>query len=367
MKSTIILACLLWVSAWQAWAVTVGQEELCVRLQQSPWDAKAMQVMQAVMRDEREPVALRSRAMALCALSLIKQGNTNQFVRSVQVLESMYASEKGLVTVSVAEQYITCPICEGKGKRGVGCPVCKGSACPRCNGTRSIQTTCPACMGAGQRFKLNPSVLENYNRLLAEMLAFSRETQRLEKQSALALAEKDNDKRIVLLETLLADFPKRTDVELAKKSLEEAKKIRDVSLARKREHDKREKEESAVERMRDLRQAATSKNRVAAIREIEDYLIKNPKCFARSELDEIKSELSSKEKFRNRLIASGFWLGGICVVFVVATFVRIALESRKVEQLRPLPGMDHIDKRKFTDPLADERERTGARRRGEKP
>lgn len=221
-------------------------------------------------------------------------------------------------------------------------------------------------MGVGQQFKLKPSVLENYNRLLTEILAFSRETQRFEKQSALALAEKDNDKRIALLEALVADFPKRTDMDLAKKNLEEAKKNRDAALARKREQDKREKEEAAVERMRDLRQAATSESRVAAIREIEDYLIKNPKCFARSELDEIKTELASKETFRNRLISSGLWLGGICVVFVLATFVRIWLTSRKVETIRPLPGMDHIDKSKFTDPLADERERTEARRRGEK-
>ena len=361
-----MLVCLLWASVWHARAVSVDQEELCATLQQSPWDAKAMQVVQAVMHNEREPAALRSRAMALCALSLIRQGNTNQFVRAVQKMESLYSEEKGLVSVSVAEQYSACPACEGKGKRATSCATCKGSDCPRCNGTRSIQTTCPACMGAGRQFKLNPSVRENYNRLLAEMLAFYRETQRFEKQLALALAEKDNDARVALLETLLADFSKRTDVELAKKNLEAAKKIQDVALARKRDQDKREREESAVERMRDLRQAATSENRVAAIREIEDYLIKNPKCFARAELDEIKNELASKEKLRNRLITSGFWLGGICVVFVVATFVRIWLTSMKVEKIRPLPGMDHIDKNKFTDPLADERERTEVRRRGEK-
>jgi hypothetical protein len=366
MRKMILLVCLLWASAWQAWAVSSSQEELCATLQQSPWDAKAMQVMQALMRNEREPAALRSRAMALCALSLIKQGNTNQFVRAVQMLESLYSEEKGLVSVSVAEQYSACPVCEGKGRRAVNCPACKGSTCPRCNGTRSIQTTCSACMGTGQQFKLNPSVLENYNRLLAEMLAFTRETQRFEKQSAIALAEKDNDKRIALLEALLADFPKRMDVGLAQKSLEEAKKIRDGALVKKREQEKREKEESAVERMRDLRQAETSEKRVAAIREIEDYLIKNPKCFARSELDEIKNELAAKEKLRNRLITSGFWLGGICVVFVVATCVRIWLTSMKVEKIRPLPGMDHIDKSKFTDPLSDERERTEVRRRGEK-
>jgi len=367
MKKMILFVCLLGASVWQAWAISNGQEELCATLQQSPWDAKAMQAMQAIMRSEREPVALRSRAMALCSLSLLKQGNTNQFVRAMQMLESTYPEDKGLVNVSVEEQYIACPVCEGKGKRAVSCPACKGSTCPRCNGTRSIQTTCSACMGAGRQFKLNPSVQENYNRLLTEMVAFFREAQRFEKQSALALAEKDNDKRIVLLETLLADFPKRTDLELAKKGLEEAKKIRDVAQARKREQDKREKEESDVERMRDLQKATTSENRVAAIREIEDYLIKNPKCFARAELEEIKNELTSKEKIRNRLISSGFWLGGICGLFVVATFVRIWLTSMKVEQVRPLPGMDRIDKRKFTDPLADERERTEARRRGENP
>jgi len=361
MKRRILLLSLLLASAWQTRAVAGDQEALCATLQKSPWDAQAMQGMQALMRNEREPVALRCRAMALCALSLIKQGNTNQFMRAVQMLETTYPDEKGLVTVSVAEQYTACPVCAGKGKCAVSCPACKGSACPRCNGTRSIQTACPACMGAGQQFKLSPSVQENYNRLLTEILATSREAQRFEKQSAQAFAEKDNDKRIALLETVLAEFPKRTDLERAKKSLEEAKKIRDTALATKREQDRLEKEQLAVERLLLLRKA-TSENRVAAIREIEDFLVKQPKCFARAELDEIKTELMAKQNIRNRLISAGYWLGGICVLFIVGSFIKTAMISRKGDTMRPLPGMDHIDKSKFSDPLAEEREKTESRR-----
>jgi hypothetical protein len=364
MKRRILLLSFLLVSAWQARVVAGDQEALCATLQKSPWDVQAMQGMQALMRNEREPAALRCRAMALCALSLIKQGNTNQFLRAVQMLETTYPDGKGLVAVSVEEQYIACAVCEGKGKRAVNCPACKGSACPRCNGTRSIQTACSACMGVGKQFKLSPSVQENYSRLLTEILAVSREAQRFEKQSAQAFSEKDNDKRIALLETVLAEFPKQPDLERAKKSLEEAKKIRDAALAKKREEERLEKEDLAVERLLLLRKA-TSETRVAAIREIEDFVSKHPKCFARAELDEIKTELMAKEDLRNRLISAGYWLGGISVLVIVGSFIKTAMISRKGDTMRPLPGMDHIDKSKFTGPLAEERERTESRRRSQ--
>jgi hypothetical protein len=47
----------------------------------------------------------------------------------------------------------------------------------------------------------------------------------------------------------------------------------------------------------------------------------------------------------------------------VGTFIKTALMSRKGDTMRPLPGMERIDKSKFTDPLADERDRTESRRR----
>jgi acyl-CoA dehydrogenase len=64
----------------------------------------------------------------------------------------------------------------------------------------------------------------------------------------------------------------------------------------------REKEEVAVERILLLRQA-TSEKRVAAIREIEDFLIKHPKCYARADLDEIKTELTVGRAFIDQCIA----------------------------------------------------------------
>jgi hypothetical protein len=360
MKRVLLLGLLL-VGAGQVQAVTPAPEELCATLQKSPWDAKAMQVMQTIMRNEGEPALLRSRAMALCALSLLKQGSTNQFLRAVQMLETGFPEEKGLVTVSVAEQYVTCAVCAGKGKRETSCPGCKGSSCTRCKGTRTLQTVCSACMGAGQQFKLSPSVLENYNRLLEDILAMTRENQRYGKRSAEALAEKENDKKIALLEAVLAEFPKRADLGPVKKSLEEAQKIRAVVVARKLEQERRDQEESDVERLRGLRQTASA-DCMSALREIEDYLLKHPKCFARAELEEIKAELTSKMNLRNRLISSGYWLAGIVGVLLLTAFVKVLLASRRVEQLRPLPGMDRIDKSKFTDPLADEREKTQARR-----
>lgn len=364
MKKMILLLGLLSVCAGQVWATIASQEALCATLQKTPWDVYAMQGMQVLMRNECEPTAVRSRAMALCALSLIKQGNTNQFMRAVQLLESTYPEGKGLVTVSVAEQYPVCSACAGKGRREVSCPSCKGSTCPRCNGTRSMLTACSDCMGTGKQFKLSPLVQDNYNRLLTEILAVCQETQRFEKQVSQALAEKDNDQRIVLFEAVLADFSKRTDLARAKKSLADAQTIREDARARKREREVREKEELDVERLRGLRQA-TSKNRVAAIQAIEGFLITHPKCFARSELDEIKNELISKENIRNRLISAGYWLGGICALFIVASFLKVVLTSKKGDSMRPLPGMDHIDKSKFTDPLAEEREKTESRRNSE--
>lgn len=365
MKRVLLMGLLL-VGAGQVQAVTPAPEELCATLQKSPWDAKAMQVMQTIMRNEGESAVLRSRAMALCALSLLKQGNTNQFARAVQMLETGYPEEKGLVTVSVAEQYVPCVVCAGKGKRETSCPACKGSTCTRCKGTRTLQTVCSACMGAGQQFKLNPSVLENYNRLLADILAITRENQRFEKRSAEALAEKENDKKIALLEAVVAEFPKRADLGPVKKSLEEAQKIRAAALARKLDQEKREQEDADVERLRGLRQTASA-DCLSAIREIDDYLLKHPKCFARAELEEIKTELTSKANLRKRLISSGYWLAGIVGLVLLTAFVKNILASRKVEQTRPLPGMERIDKSKFTDPLADEREKTQARHHNQEP
>ncbi len=360
MKRVLLLGLLL-VSAGQVRALTPDPEELCATLQKSPWDAKAMQVMQTIMRNDGESAFLRSRAMALCALSLIKQGNTNQFIRALQMLETGYPEEKGLVTVSVAEQYVPCLVCAGKGKRETSCPSCRGSSCTRCKGTGRVQTLCAACMGAGQQFKLSPSVQENYNRLLAEILALTRENQLYAKRSAEALAEKENNKKIALLEAVLAEFPKRADLGPVKQSLEEAQKNRAAAQARKLDQEKREQDDSDVERLRGLRQT-TSANCMSAIREIEDYLLKHPKCYARSELEEIKAELTSKANLRKRLISSGYWLAGICGVLLLAAILKGILASRKVEHTRPLPGMERIDKNKFTDPLADEREKTQARR-----
>jgi len=341
MKVRILLACILFASAWPARAaISANPEELCATLQRAPWDPLALQMMQTLMRDERESVAIRSRAMALCTLALLRQGNTNQFVRATQILDTTYPDEKGLVTVTVAEQY---------------------KVCPRCKGTGKIQTVCAACMGTGQQFELAPSVQENYTRLLAEILAFCQENKRFEKASALAFAEPDNAKRIARLESLLSDFPKRTDLERAKKSLAEATKIRDAALAKKQEEEKREKEEREIERLRVLHQVP-AENRPAAIAEIEAFLMKHPTCYARVELEEVKDALVSKVNFRNRLITSGYWLGGIFVLFIAMTALKSMLASRRVESLPSLPGMNRVDKSKFTDPLADERERTEARR-----
>jgi hypothetical protein len=342
------------------WVSASGQEELFTTLQKTPWEAKSMQALQTVMRNERESVAIRSRAMALCTLSLLRLGNTNQFVKASHVLDVTFPSEKGLITVSVAENVEDCSACSGKGRREVPCPACKGKACLRCKGTRVMQTTCTLCMGAKQQFKLSPAVQENYNRLLKESVDICQKNLRFEKDSASALAEKDNTKKIVLLEAVLSNFPERTDLVTVQKSLEEAKKIRENELDRKKEKVQREKEEREVARLEGLREVSASEC-AAAILEIETYLLKNPKCTARADLEELKAVLTSKVNLRQRLISSALWLVGICGGFAFLVFLKGMIFSKKIERSGPLPGMARIDKNKFTDPLAEEREKNQTR------
>jgi len=323
-----------------------------------------MQALQSLMRNEKEPVAFRSRAMAICSLALLRQGNTNQFAKASQVLETTFPAEKGLLTVSIAENFQNCPACEGKGRRETSCPGCKGKTCLRCKGTRVVQTVCSTCMGAKQQFKVSPAVQENYLRLLQEAVEICQQNSRFEKESALALAEKDTLKRIARVESVLVAFPQRTDLEPLKKNLDAAKKMQETELARKKEQARLEQEERDVERLLKLRDAPSAE-RAAAINEIEMYLLKHPKCSGRSDLEEIKAELTSKEALRTRLTTGAFWLVGLCGGFAFIVFLKSWISSLRVERARPLPGMDRIDKSRFTDPLAVEQEETEARRKQE--
>lgn len=353
-------------SCQMTWGWAASQEDLFATLQKSPWEAKSMQALQALMRNEREPVALRSRAMAICTLSFLHLGNTNQFIKASHVLDGAFPGEKGLITVSIAENFEDCSVCAGKGRREANCPGCKGSACQRCKGMRVISTVCTACRGTKQQFKLSPAVQENYVRLLKESINIAQQNLLFEKESALALGEKDTAKKIALLEAVLSGYSTRIDLDPLKKSLEDAKKIRDAEVAKKKEQERRNKEEKDVERLRGLRDVLAGE-RESAINELEMYLIKNPKCFARNELEELKAELTTKVTLRKRLIASLLWLIGLGGGFVCIVFLKTMIFPRKAERSGPLPGMARIDKNKFTDPLAEEREKNHARQNGEGP
>jgi len=363
-RSTKVWVWILLSTCQIMWVFAGSQEVLFTTLQKTPWEAKSMQALQTLMRNEREPVALRSRAMAICSLALLRQGNTNQFVKASQFLESTFPEEKGLITVSIAENFENCSACSGKGRREVPCPACKGKACLRCKGAQVIQTVCTLCMGTKQQFKLSPAVQENALRLLKESVDICQKNLRFEKESVVALAEKDNAKKIALLEAVLSSFPERTDLTPVQKSLEEAKKIREVELARKKERERREKEEREVERLRGLREVPAAE-REAAINAIETYLLKNRKCSAQNELEELKAELTTKVTLRNRLISSALWLAGLCGGFAFIVFLKVIIFSKKIERSGPLPGMARIDKNKFTDPLAEEREKNQTRSKQE--
>ncbi len=360
--------------------------EACAVLQRQPLAPAERQVLSEVSRQADYNPALRSRAMAAYSLTLLMQGDTNAFERAVQALRAAYPEMPPLITVTreaafapcetclgKGAQMIICPDCRGLGKckscdatgrkDGAACPVCKGKgACARCGGKKRIETACPACRGSRVFFKPGESIRNNYNAVLAEIVALVEENARYAEQFRAASREADTAKRIALLTALINAYPHRTDLGPAKLLLADAVNARKSQEAAQRQREEREREAREIEALRALANATDLR---AAIATLNAYLQAHPKTSAYTELKTLMDELIAKRNRQARLRKITYGVIAGAIFLFLAACLRPLLARPKTAHIGPLPGMDKIDKSKFTDPLALTSEESRHRARSE--
>ncbi|MCL1921998.1 MAG: hypothetical protein FWG50_13160 [Kiritimatiellaeota bacterium] len=283
-------------------------EQACVALQKSPTDAKASQVVQGIAKDKAYPAALRSRAIAVCALAALAQHNTNQHVRIAALLQEEYPDERRLLRVTLEDCMVPCERCGGEGQQKVSCPTCLGSGkcktcdgtgkrgtlqctackgngvCARCAGAKKIVATCSECKGAMNIFKPSEKIAANLQSLLGAMLEEVRENI---------------------------------------KAAEALRKKEDAWLI----------------------------NAPAAIQQLDAYLEANPHAAAQGGFDELKDKLRKRQMQHLAVIV----LAGCVVLGIVVGILKATVFRPKPERLRRPPGLAAIDRSQFTDPLASER------------
>jgi len=369
-------SCLVFAATFAVAAETVSEAQLqqaCTALLQAPQAAQELQVLLDVSRHATNSPALRSRAMAAYALTLLMQGNTNAYERAFQVIQTTYPETAPLMTVGSRDCFIACTDCAGSGTQTTICPVCMGSGkckscagsgkkdaevcpackgkglCARCAGVKKIEIACPTCRGSRFTFKPSEKILANFSALLTNIVDICQDNARFAEQSALAAKEKDNAKRIELFTKLLNDFPHRADLADAQQRLALAVAQRDKREAQLQKQKAQEQAEREVEELRRLRDAA---DQDAAIAKLTTYLKDHPRSAAQMELQALCDELIAA---RDRKVLTRKILYGVAallgVLFVLSCLAPLVFR-KKTARLSPLPGMDKLDKTAFIDPLS---------------
>lgn len=374
MKRTNALA-LAALAASISLAATVPESELaeaCTALQLTPLAVAERQTLLDVSRETDYNPALRSRAMAAFSLTLLMQSDTNGFERAVQSLRAAYPDAPALVTVTreaalapceacsgTGVQTTICPVCKGLGtckscaatgrKDGAACPTCKGAGtCGLCGGKKRIAAPCATCRATRFVFKPGEAIRANYNAVLAETVALIEENARYAEQFRLASRETDAAKRSALLTALIGAYPRRTDLEPAKRLLVETVNVRKSQEAARLQQEAQAREARELEALRALRGTPDVN---AAIATLNSYLQAHPKASAFFELKTLLDELVAQ---RNRhLLTRKIITGSLALIAVLflAACLRPLLFRRKHVGSGPLPGMDKIDMGQFTDPL----------------
>ena len=360
-------------------------QQACAALQRSPLAAAELQMLSSAAHSLTNSPALRSRAMAAYSLTFLMNGNTNAFERATQLLQSTFPEAARLITVTRSDAFVTCDTCtgtgiqmmlcpscmgtgkckacDGTGKKGSGaCPACKGKgSCGMCAGKKKIETACPTCKGTRLVFKTNEKIRSNYDVLLTNIVSICQENVRFTEQFGLASRETDTGKRIALLKNLFQEFSHRADLGPAKDLLAQAVNTRNNQEALQLKKQEQEKSNRELEALRKLHDADTLDDLNRAIATLAAYLKDHPGTPAKMELQTLLDDLVAA---RNRKLLTRKIIYGLVSLFGVLfliTSLKPLLFKKKPDHFGPLPGMDKLDKSKYTDPLSLTSEESKAR------
>lgn len=353
-------------------------QQACVALQQAPLRVGGLQVLAEAARATEIDPDFKGWAMEASALSLLMQGDTNMFERAVQMRRQALPDRPLLITVGPEDYTEPCKTCGATGEKAVACPSCMGTGtckacggtgkrvaadgvsarcpactragvCAMCAGAKTLDRPCPACKGAKRVFALGEAVRENYNAVLAAIIARCQENTAFAELSKQAERERDVDVRIGLLQSVTNRFERRTDLAPTLALLDEALAKRELRQKAKAEQEARERAERDVEALRNLAQTGETDRAAAALRA---YLEAHPETVARQELEGLLGELTAKQQrrklMRRVLTATGAVAGGLLAVLCLQPLLR----RKVVAASGPLPGLEKMDKREFTDPLS---------------
>ena len=352
-------------------------QQACVTLQHAPLSMPDLQVLAEVSRSTTNNSDLRSRAMAAYALALLMQGNTNAFIRAVQVQKTSSPDLPSLITIGSGDYSATCTECLGAREKNTRCPLCMGSGkcktcggtgkgvgaagstsrcpsctrpgvCTKCNGKKNIGISCPTCTGTGKIFKLSESVQKNYRALLSDIENQCQESSDFAKRLAKVSREKDLDTRIRLLQSLTNCFPKRTDLVQTQELLYQTVAKRDARLKTIQEQQKKLQSEREV---MELRKRVATESTVNSIEALRAYLTEHQKTPALKELQLLLDELTYKQHRKQMAFKILIVLAVSVGVLLLILYIQPHLQRKRVQGFQPLPGMRNIDRSKFTDPL----------------
>ena len=386
------LVCTAGLLATCAWAQSAPTDaaitNACATLLRNAKDAKALGVIQAAAVEDTMPPALRSRAMAACALPSLQQMNTNQFSRIAQMLLSTYP-EDGPAVLGVTEsdwlaacpsctgagvKVVTCPSCAGTGKcpackgakktaAGIVCQACKGEGtCGRCEDKRVIRTPCLECRSTGKVVVISPNVARRYEKVLSELRALATENIQFAEQSQKALAVPDVRKRLAALHEVIAAFPNQKDTAALIKARAAAEAAIAEEVAQKTAQDERNRMMQEKDALITAAQNPPRAGIPKLVRLIDDFIARHPRSEYETELEMLKSTLQSRHAFYTNAWRAFYILLGVIIIVGSVTTVREWVRNRnRKETLLKIPGMADLNPDEFTDPLSDSRNAAAAR------
>ncbi len=346
--------------------------QACDGLLAAPLAAGHLQTLAAAARDSAVEQPLRSRAMAAYGLALLLQGQTNGFASAARALAAAYPDAQPLLRVTADQAYAICDTCKGDAVQGALCPTCMGSGackscsgtgkrgtgvctackgnklCPRCLGKKRVLTACPTCLGSTKVFKPAPEILHNYSNLLADVSGIVRENATFRERLAAANSETDTDRRIAAFQGLLQTFSHRADLGPAVDLMEKAVLNRDRRESERLAQEARVRERREQEALLALRD---SPDIDAALATLDAYLAAHPQASATAELRALRDELAARRLRAARLRTALHIALGLGGLLLAALAVKALIPARRPRPSGPLPGLDKIDKRQFTDPL----------------
>jgi hypothetical protein len=292
----------------------------------SPEDLEALRLY---ARDPQSTPALKSRAMAAYALTLLAKGDTNLFERARLVHAAAFADDQKLIPLRISD--------------------CLAS-CPACGGQRTQRPVCATCHGKGTVLNLpQEKIAAAFASALNEIIASVNREEALSQKFAKAKAETDLAKRIAAFQILLGELdghPERGEVASLLQADEHAQ----------RQQAEREHAALADQALKKLQALAGTPNLAAGVLTLEDYLAKNPDSPVRLEAKIILDGLLAKIESKRKKERMWYIIGGALFVLAALSCVHVSFfKYIQYSHNKTVPAGTHTTRteaEQFTDPLS---------------